>query len=62
MNNQAFTILEYQELLALVRRGAQTPMGCARVETLVPLEDIAALRKALEALAECIELRKRGVV
>ena len=62
MNDQAFTILEYQELLALVRRGAQTPMGRARVETLTPLEDVNALRKALEALAECIELRKRGVV
>src|SRR5882672_1840305 len=62
MNDQAFTILEYQELLALVRRGAQTPMGRARVEALTPLEDVKALGKALAALAECIELRKRGVV
>jgi DNA mismatch repair protein MutS2 len=62
MHDQAFTILEYQELLTLVKRGAQTPMGRARVETLKPLEDIVALRKGLEALAECIELRKRGVV
>jgi DNA mismatch repair protein MutS2 len=62
MHDQAFTILEYQELLALVRRGAQTPMGRARVETLTPLEDVNALGKVLEALAECFELRKRGVV
>ena len=62
MNNQAFTILEYQELLALVKRGAQTPMGRARVETLTPLEDAADLQRALEGLAECIQLRKRGVV
>ncbi len=62
MHDQAFTILEYQELLALARRGAQTPMGRARVEALTPLEDVNALGKALEALAECIELRKRGVV
>jgi len=62
MHDQAFTILEYQELLALVRRGAQTPMGRVRVETLTPLEDVNALGKALAALAECIELRKRGVV
>jgi len=62
MHDQAFTILEYQELLALVKRGAQTPMGRARVQTLKPLEDVVALRKALEALAECVEMRKRGVV
>jgi len=62
MHDQAFTILEYQELLALVKRGAQTPMGRARVQTLKPLEDVVALRKALEASAECVELRKRGVV
>ena len=62
MNDQAFNILEYQELLKLVKRGAQTPMGRARAETLKPLENIVVLRKGLEALAECIELRKRGVV
>jgi DNA mismatch repair protein MutS2 len=62
MHDQAFTILEYQELLALVKRGAQTPMGRARLETLTPLADVALLRKALDASAECIELRKRGVV
>ncbi len=62
MHDQAFTILEYPELLALVRRGAQTPMGRARVETLAPLEDIVALQKALDALTECIELRKRGAI
>jgi DNA mismatch repair protein MutS2 len=61
MQDQAFNILEYQELLALVKRGAQTPMGRARVETLTPLADIVTLQKALAALAECIELRKRGV-
>ncbi|HEX9544526.1 MAG TPA: hypothetical protein VF955_05030, partial [Pyrinomonadaceae bacterium] len=62
MHDQAFTILEYQELLALVRRGAQTPMGRTCVEALTPLEDVNALGKALKALAECFELRKRGVV
>lgn len=62
MHDQSFTILEYQELLALVKRGGQTPMGRARAETLKPFADIAALRKALEALAECMQLRKRGVI
>ena len=62
MHDQAFTILEYPELLALLRRGAQTPMGRARVENLAPLDDRVALQKALEALTECIELRRRGVI
>ncbi len=62
MNDQAFNILEYHELLALVRRGAQTPMGRARVEELQPLGDIQTVRNALAALAECVALRNRGVV
>ncbi|HEX3281968.1 MAG TPA: Smr/MutS family protein [Pyrinomonadaceae bacterium] len=61
MQDQAFTILEYRELLALVKRGAQTPMGRSRAEALTPLDDIETLRKALDALAECMQLRKRGV-
>jgi len=62
MNNQSFAILEYNELLALVRRRAQTPMGRARVEALQPLGGPADLRHSLAALAECVELRSRGVV
>jgi DNA mismatch repair protein MutS2 len=62
MNNRSFTILEYTELLALVRRGAQTPMGRARVEVLAPLADLARLRRELSAVGQCIELRKRAVV
>jgi DNA mismatch repair protein MutS2 len=60
MNHQAFTILEYQGLRALIRRGAQTPMGRARVEALAPLDDIAELQRELLAVAECVDLRKRG--
>ncbi len=60
MHEQAFTILEYDELLALIRRGAQTPMGQARVDMLRPLEGIAELEKQLAAVAECVDLRKRG--
>ena len=60
MNEQAFTILEYPELRALIRRGAQTPMGQARVEALRPLTSIAELEKQLAAVAECVSLRKRG--
>lgn len=61
MHEQAFNILEYHELRALIRRGAQTPMGRARIDELRPLESATHARRELEALAECVELRKRGV-
>ncbi len=60
MNEQAFAILEYPELRALIRRGAQTPMGQARVDALRPLASVAELEKHLAAVAECVDLRKRG--
>jgi DNA mismatch repair protein MutS2 len=60
MHEQAFTILEYPDLRALVRRGAQTPMGKARVDALRPLASVAELKKQLAAVAECVDLRKRG--
>ena len=60
MQDQAFTILEYHELQALIRRGAQTPMGQARVDALRPFENAPELLKELAALAECVQIRKRG--
>ncbi|MDQ1560084.1 MAG: mismatch repair protein MutS2 [Pyrinomonadaceae bacterium] len=60
MNEQAFGVLEYDGLRALVRRGAQTPMGRARVDGLAPLADVEEVRRALDAVAECVELRRRG--
>jgi DNA mismatch repair protein MutS2 len=61
MNEQAFTILEYDELRVLIRCGAQTPMGQARVDALAPIGDLADLLRELTAVAECVDLRKRGV-
>jgi DNA mismatch repair protein MutS2 len=61
MNEQAFGTLEYDDLRALVRRGAQTPMGRARVDVLAPLSEAEEVRRALRAVSECVELRKRGV-
>jgi DNA mismatch repair protein MutS2 len=61
MNDQAFSILEYDQLLELVQRGAQTPMGRARLAALQPIDDPADLRQALAALAEYVELRQLGV-
>ena len=61
MNKQAFTTLEYQHLLELVKRNAQTEAGERRVETLAPIDDASELRRALAVLAECVRLRTRGV-
>jgi len=61
MHDQAFAILEFNSLRALVSRNAQTEMGRARVEGVSPVDDLAALQRELDATGECIELRKRGV-
>jgi DNA mismatch repair protein MutS2 len=61
VNKQAFTTLEYQHLLELIKRNAQTETGQRRVESLAPLDDVSRLRHALAALAECVRLRMRGV-
>jgi DNA mismatch repair protein MutS2 len=60
MNPQAFNILEFESLRALVRRGAQTEMGQACIEVLAPSGDLRHLQNSLQALAESIELRQRG--
>ncbi len=61
MNKQAFTTLEYQHLLELIKRNAQTEAGQRRVESLAPLENISELKRELATLAECVTLRTRGV-
>lgn len=59
MHDQAFRTLEYTELRALVRRGAQTVMGRARMDALAPRENAEALRRDLQAVSEGVELRRR---
>jgi DNA mismatch repair protein MutS2 len=61
VNKQAFTTLEYQQLLGLLKRRAQTEAGQTRVETLTPLGDPSELRRELAALAECVSLGTRGI-
>lgn len=61
MHAQAFKILEYDQLRVLIRGGAQTPMGRLRADGLVPLKNLVELRQALAAVAECVQLRRRGV-
>lgn len=60
MNHQAFATLEYQHLLELIKRNAQTEAGKRRVETLSPIGERLELRRELTALAECVTLRNRG--
>jgi len=61
VNKQSFTTLEYQHLLDLIKRNAQTEAGQRRVEALAPLEDVSELKRELATLAECVTLRTRGV-
>src|SRR5919199_418291 len=60
MNEQAFGVLEYDALRALVRRGAQTDAGRARAGALAPLSSLAEVRRSLAAVSESLELRRRG--
>ena len=60
MHDQAFRILEYDQLRTLIRRGAQTAMGRIRVDTLEPLSNLSQLQNELAALAECVAIRSRG--
>lgn len=60
MHDQAFATLEYDSLCALLERGTQTPMGRTRARALAPLDNLANLQDALQALAEGTELRRRG--
>ena len=62
MNDQAFTTLEYQQLLTLVELGAQTEVGRARVASLAPIKELRELRRELSALAEVVALRNRGII
>lgn len=61
MHEQSFNILEYADLLSLVRRGAQTPMGRQRIADLRPFDNVSELVSALTAVSEYVALKQRGV-
>ncbi|MGC2236500.1 MAG: endonuclease MutS2 [Pyrinomonadaceae bacterium] len=56
MENFSLTTLEYERLLALVARNAQTEMGRARLENLRPLTSRIDLERDLKAVSETILL------
>ncbi|MCU1289740.1 MAG: MutS2 family protein, partial [Acidobacteria bacterium] len=59
---QSLSTLEYEKLLALVARRAQTPMGYARLENLRPLTSRLELENDLRAVAETIRLNEEKQV
>lgn len=61
MNEQAFQTLEFDQLRSLVQRGAQTSKGQGAIDALQPLDDLNTLRRHLQAVAEGVALRQRGV-
>ena len=58
---QSLKTLEYEKLLALVARHAQTTMGEARLDNLQPLTSRLELDANLQAVAEMISLVQRDV-
>ena len=61
MHDQSFKILEFDQLCAIVRRYAQTPMGQARTEVMRPFAERARLEAELQSVRDCLKLRKRGL-
>ena len=62
MQNYSFSTLEFEKLLLLVSRHAQTPMGIDRVADLRPLTSIKTLERDLEAVSETILLNEEKQV
>src|SRR5256885_11587362 len=60
MNHQAFGILEFGSLRALVQQRAQTDPGRRRVDALEPMDDLEQWQRELRAVSEMMELRARG--
>ena len=62
MNNTTFTALGYQNLLDLVSRHAQTPMGRGYLLNLQPLTNKSELERDLRAVSEMIFLNEERQV
>jgi DNA mismatch repair protein MutS2 len=60
MDHQAFNILEFPALRALLRQNAQTEAARGLIDQLEPINDFGQLQNDLKRLAEMIELRTRG--
>lgn len=58
MQNYSYSTLEFEKLLLLVSRYAQTPMGIDRIAELRPLTSVKALERDLQAVSETILLNE----
>ena len=61
MNEQTFSALGYDNLLMLLTRYANTPMGKARVERLAPHTNSFELQRDLQAIAETFALNEKQI-
>ena len=61
MNEQTFSALGYDNLLMLLMRYANTPMGKARVERLAPHTNLFELERDLQAIAETFALNEKQI-
>lgn len=62
MQNYSYSTLEFEKLLLLVSRHAQTPMGIDRIAELRPLKSIKALDRELQAVSETVLLNEEKQV
>ena len=62
MSNFSLTTLEYQKLLALVARNAQTPMGRDLLENLAPIKNRMELDRDLRTIRETVFLQEERQV
>src|SRR5262245_56328672 len=60
MNDQAFDILEFDSLRALIRRNALTAMGAEQMAYIAPLDRVEDLLLSLAHVAEMLEARQKG--
>lgn len=61
MNDQTFSALGYDNLLTLLTRYAQTPMGKERVSRLAPHTNSFELQRDLRAIAETFDLNEKQI-
>ncbi len=61
MNEQTFSALGYDDLLMLLTRYANTPMGRERIASLAPRDNLFELEKDLRAIAETFELNEKQI-
>ena len=60
MEERTFKTLDLDELIALLARHVQTPLGRSRVQRLVPSRNQDEINAALDLTSECVDYLKTG--